>query len=661
MIAYLRSRGEYCLVAGRLAHPSPPQLLVEGTTTAGVAIPFTLDQQMFNARLTNTFNESVEKYDVLQEKACGDMMKFLSPSQRVHVKGKEGDGPGMWAALVAIHLQQAPGTCFSAYNKLFSIVKSLSKSLTNVSARVSDAMGQIQELHPQDFDSKKLNEEIQLMAMLRTLPRAEFVEFTSSIMRNKKLDLTIASAAFHVEQVERNAVHGHLLMPSGNAALFTSSLSGSKASTSKDTLCIVCNRGNHPLEKCYNVIKAKELRAERQKSNNKDQRACRAAGTPATAPAVVEAALAASLRSSTPSGPLADAHWIADTGATSHMTPHRSWFVQYKPFVTPIRVANNAVVFSEGEGTIVLQPTSPGLRELRLSRVLHVPELQNNLLSVLHLVSCHAFEVVINSKEMRFMKDSELCFTASIRQNTAYVDCTTPGAPEAALASSQSLDRALLHRRLGHLGKDLLEQAIKHGVADGLRLDSSKPLDTLCVPCIHGKHQRDPFPHQASHRSTTLLGRVHSDLHQVPVATKSGYCYWVTFIDDHSRWCVIVLLCKKSKTLAAFQTYKAFVEKQTGKQIICLHDDKGGEFIGNEWDAFMQAEGIRRKHTVRATPQQNGVAERKNRTLAECITAMLNEAKLPASFWGEALQTAKFLLNIAPSRSVAVGKSPFKL
>jgi hypothetical protein len=205
MIAYLRSCGEYRLVAGQLARLSPPQLLVEGTTTAGVAIPFTLDQQMFNARLTNTFNESVEKYDVLQEKACGDMMKFLSPSQRVHVKGKEGDGPGMWAAFVAIRLQQAPGTRFRAYNELFSIVKSPSGSLTNVSARVSDAMGHIQELRPQGFNIKK----------------------------------------------------------------------------------------------------------------NKDQRACRAAGTPATAPAVVEAALAASLRSSTPSRSLADAHWIADTGAMS--------------------------------------------------------------------------------------------------------------------------------------------------------------------------------------------------------------------------------------------------------------------------------------------------------------------------------------------------------
>jgi hypothetical protein len=122
----------------------------------------------------------------------------------------------------------------------------------------------------------------------------------------------------------------------------------------------------------------------------------------------------------------------------------------------------------------------------------------------------------------------------------------------------------------------LLEQAIKHGVADDLKLDSSKPLSALCVPCVHGKHQRNPFPHQASYRSTTLLGRIHSDLHQVPVPTQSGFCYWVTFIDDDSRWCTIALLRKKSDTLAVFKTHKAFVEKQTGKQITCLHDNKGG-------------------------------------------------------------------------------------
>jgi hypothetical protein len=368
---------------------SPPSLLVAAIDTQGNDIAFTVDQQMHDAKQQTSYNDKMEKYNTLHEKACGDIMKFIAPSQRVHVKGLEGNAPGMWAALIAVHLQQAPGTRVSAYNELFGIVKGPNESLTHLVSCVSDAMGRIQELHPAtDFNIVKLDEELQLVAMLRALPRAEYGDFMSSLMRTKKLTLTHAKAAFHVRETERNAVHGPLIAPAGGAALFTSSSpNNSKAVTSKDALCIVCGQGNHPLEKCFDLIKAKELRAKRQKSYNKDQRARRAAGTPATAPAVVEAALAASLCSSTPSGSLADAHWIADTGATSHMKPHLSWFVQYKPFVTPIRVANDAVVFSEGVGTIVLQPTAPGLRELGLSRVLHVLEVQNNLLSVLHLVS----------------------------------------------------------------------------------------------------------------------------------------------------------------------------------------------------------------------------------------------------------------------------------
>jgi hypothetical protein len=83
--------------------------------------------------------------------------------------------------------------------------------------------------------------------------------------------------------------------------------------------------------------------------------------------------LAASPSSST------DTHWIADTGAMSHMTPHWLWFTSYHPHVIPIRVANNTVVYSAGVGNVILTPTNTSLRPCRLSCVLHVPDLQNNL------------------------------------------------------------------------------------------------------------------------------------------------------------------------------------------------------------------------------------------------------------------------------------------
>jgi hypothetical protein len=82
------------------------------------------------------------------------------------------------------------------------------------------------------------------------------------------------------------------------------------------------------------------------------------------------------------------------------------------------------------------------------------------------------------------------------------------------------------------------------------------------------------------------------------VLTTSGYCYWLTFIDDFSHFGCIALLKKKSETLAAFKLFKAFAEKKLECEIKVLRNDKGGEFIGKEWDLLMQTEGIAREHTT---------------------------------------------------------------
>ena len=85
--------------------------------------------------------------------------------------------------------------------------------------------------------------------------------------------------------------------------------------------------------------------------------------------------------------------------------------------------------------------------------------------------------------------------------------------------------------------------------------------------------------------------------------------------------------------------------------------DKGEEYMSNSMRDFYNAEGIERQHTMRNRPQQNGVAERVNRTLEEGITAMLHEARLPMSFWAEALHTLVYTLNRTP-RSANPGITP---
>jgi transposase InsO family protein len=148
----------------------------------------------------------------------------------------------------------------------------------------------------------------------------------------------------------------------------------------------------------------------------------------------------------------------------------------------------------------------------------------------------------------------------------------------------------------------------------------------------------DPFPPSTSRATKPLLLVVHSDVHgPVKVPTHQGYCYWVTFIDDFSHFRAVYLLKHKFETFAAFKQFKAWAENVTGAKLGTLRDDKGGEYMSGEFEAFCITHGIQRQHPVRNHPQQDGVAERADRTIEEGVVSMLYESGLPTAFWGKAL------------------------
>jgi hypothetical protein len=102
------------------------------------------------------------------------------------------------------------------------------------------------------------------------------------------------------------------------------------------------------------------------------------------------------------------------------------WFKTLKPHIVPIRVAKNAIVYSKGIGSIVMEPTDDLLGLLLLSGVLYIPALQNNLLSVLHLVLNHCFCVEIKGTGMLFLRNGQPMFTATIHENTAWLNMRMP-------------------------------------------------------------------------------------------------------------------------------------------------------------------------------------------------------------------------------------------
>jgi hypothetical protein len=197
--------------------------------------------------------------------------------------------------------------------------------------------------------------------------------------------------------------------------------SGSQTAAPVSSLvCVFCGRNGHAVERCFKFAdsskKAKE-EVQQSTSNSKNRRSNRKGKANATQEAQMptESAGAASVRPSSSPSSLPDA-WNADTGATSHMTPRREWFKSYAPSSVPIRVANGQVIYAAGVGTVEFAPVKDGrrLRSVLLSKVLHVPELNQNLLSVLTLTVKHAFHVVIVSNVMEFIKDKIPRFYASV-------------------------------------------------------------------------------------------------------------------------------------------------------------------------------------------------------------------------------------------------------
>ena len=143
-----------------------------------------------------------------------------------------------------------------------------------------------------------------------------------------------------------------------------------------------------------------------------------------------------------------------------------------------------------------------------------------------------------------------------------------------------------------------------------------------------------------------MLKLLHSDVFRpMSVSSLAKSMYYVSFIDDFSRNTWIYFLKKKSEVFDRFKEFKALVENQTEKKIKVLRTNNGGEFCRKEFEEFCKKCGIAWQKTTPYTPQQNGVAERMNKTLMERARSMLSGAGLGQEFWAEAVDTACYLIN----------------
>ena len=158
----------------------------------------------------------------------------------------------------------------------------------------------------------------------------------------------------------------------------------------------------------------------------------------------------------------------------------------------------------------------------------------------------------------------------------------------------------------------------------------------VCPGCAEGKLKRGPFPSSNS-KTTDILQLIHFDISgMMPVNSLGGYLYYLTFTDDYSHKTWIYLLKKKDEVFTWFRHFKALIENQTEKRIKILRTDNSTKYESNEFHDFCKEAGIERETTTPYNTEQNGVAERKNRTIMEAVCAMLHDQRLLKFLWAEA-------------------------
>ncbi|GJS03799.1 putative ribonuclease H-like domain-containing protein, partial [Tanacetum coccineum] len=320
-----------------------------------------------------------------------------------------------------------------------------------------------------------------------------------------------------------------------------------------------------------------------------------------------------------------------------------------------VKIKGGTVTFGGGDGKITGKGTIR-TSNFNFENVYYVEELQNfNLFSVSQIcdtknkVLFTDKECLVLSKEFQLPDSSQVVLRVPRRHNLYCFNLTDIHSEREikCLLAKASLDESTKwHRRMAHVNFKNMNKLAKHGLVNGLpsKLFTN---EHNCVACNKGKQ------HKASYKAITAVSTIseplqllHMDLFG-PTSIRSidHKSYSLVVTDDFSRFSWVFFLGTKDETFYILRDFITFVENQLTKKVKAIRCDNGTEFKNSNLIELCGSKGIKRDYSVARTPQQNGVAERKNRTLIEAARTMLADSKLPTMFWTEAVSTACYVLN----------------
>ncbi|GJS55558.1 putative ribonuclease H-like domain-containing protein [Tanacetum coccineum] len=338
-----------------------------------------------------------------------------------------------------------------------------------------------------------------------------------------------------------------------------------------------------------------------------------------------------------------------NSGCSRHMTGNMSYLSDFKEF------DGGYVTFRGGaKGGKITGKGTLKTGKLDFEDVYFVKELQFNLFSVSQM--CDKKNSVlftdtgcfVLSPDFKLADESQVLLKVPRKNNMYSVDMKNiiPKESLTCLVAKATLDESMLwHRRLGHVNFKTINKLVKENLVRGLPTKRFEN-DQTCVACLKGKQHKASCKSKIQNSITQPLFMLHMDLFGLTFVSSlmnKKYCLVVT--DDYSRFTWVFFLASKDETSGILKSFITEIENLVDKKVKIIRCDNGTEFKNRVMSEFCEKKGIKKEFSVARTPQQNGVVERRNRTLIEAARTMLADSKLPTTFWAKAVNTACYVQN----------------
>ncbi|RVW16754.1 Retrovirus-related Pol polyprotein from transposon TNT 1-94 [Vitis vinifera] len=398
--------------------------------------------------------------------------------------------------------------------------------------------------------------------------------------------------------------------------------------------CTYCNKLGHTRDRCYQLHGRPPRTAHMAQSSDSPLPQPPSSSASQTSQASIASVAqpgnaSACLTHTSSLGP-----WILDSGASDHLSGNKDLFssITTTSDLPTVTLANGSQTVAKGIGLALPLPSLP------LTSVLYTPECPFNLISISKITRTLNCSITFSDKFVTLQDRSTGKMIGIGRESQGLYHLTSDSSPAVCISTDAPL---LIHNRLGHPSLSKFQKMVPR-----FSTLSSLP----CESCQLGKHTRVSFPKRLNNRAKSPFELVHTDVWG-PCRTAStlGFQYFVTFIDDYSRCTWLFLMKNRAELFSIFQKFYTEIQTQFNISIRVLRSDNAREYFSAQFTSFMSHHGILHQSSCAHTPQQNGVAERKNRHLVETARTLLLHSHVPFRFWGDAVLTACYLINRMPS------------